>query len=509
MKKIYAFILSLLCMIGMSLPVYAEGTSVQDLNNQKVNLTINNVSKNEKFRVWKVVDIKYETSTNEVTYAWNKDFKDYFSDKTIKTPQEFAAITNSDQLNELLSGLPLYIKTELVSKNIPPIGGEINSGENTQIVMSGDKALNMGGYFIEPIDTTKVYQPMFVSIVPTVSGGSYQLENREFTAKHTDCGIRKLVSNDNSNYDSYTCASFSNTDKYNRLYYKVTLDVPKYVSPDTNDINIEFEDTLPNGIDLDSGSIKIYGLTGNTNSIINNIPITIEGKKIKIDFKNYYTAISTYDYILIEYEANLNENAVKNFVDDANVNSAKYTYTKYPYSGSVSNKNVVKTSSAKVYTYDVKILKSDKNDESKRLGGAQFDLYRLADQDELDDSSVVKKTIDSRVFVKIASGLTIKTSSEETDKGTYLISGLVPGEYRLIETKAPSGYILVNTPIAITINLRSQRSTQEVKIFNTKGLFTLPETGSTGKLLYSLAGLALASIATICLIVVYKKGKKG
>ena len=298
MKKIYAFILSLLCMIGMSLPVYAEGTSVQDLNNQKVNLTINNVSKNEKFRVWKVVDIKYETSTNEVTYAWNKDFKDYFSDKTIKTPQEFAAITNSDQLNELLSGLPSYIKTKLDPKNILPIGGEINSGENTQIVMSGDKALNMGGYFIEPIDTTKVYQPMFVSIVPTVSGGSYQLENREFTAKHTDCTISKLVSNDDNNYDSYTFASFSNTDKFNQLYYKVTLNVPKYVSPVTSDINIEFEDTLPNGIDLVPGSIKIYGVNGITNSLINGIPITIDGKKITIDFKDYYTTISPYDDIL-------------------------------------------------------------------------------------------------------------------------------------------------------------------------------------------------------------------
>ena len=85
---------------------------------------------------------------------------------------------------------------------------------------------------------------------------------------------------------------------------------------------------------------------------------------------------------------------------------------------------------------------------------------------------------------------------------------MVPGEYRLIETRAPSGYNLDNTPIKIEIN-QSQESTLNVKIYNKKGSFTLPETGSTGKLLYSLAGLALASIATICLIVVYKKGKKG
>ncbi|MDO4481044.1 MAG: SpaA isopeptide-forming pilin-related protein [Erysipelotrichaceae bacterium] len=509
MKKIYAFILSLLCMIGMSLPVYAEGTPVQDLNNQKVELTINNVSENEEFRVWKVVDIEYETNTHKVTYAWNTDFKDYFKDKTIKTPQEFAAITNSE-LNGLLSGLPSYIRSELASNKIKQNGSVINSGENTQIVMSGDKALNMGGYFIEPIVTTKVYQPMFVSIVPTVSGGSYQLNDRGFTAKHTDCTISKLVSNDGNNYDSYTCASFSKTDKYNRLYYKVTLNVPKYVSPVPEDIDIKFEDTLPNGIDLDSQSIKIYGVNGIKNSPINEIPKTIDGKKITIDFKNYYTTISSnYDDILITYEANLNENAVKNFVDNANVNSAKYTYTKYPYSGSVSDKNVVKTSSAKVYTYDVKIQKLDNDDNLKSLGGAQFDLYRLANQDELNDSSVVKETIDSKDFVKIANGLTIETSSEGTDnKGTYLISGLVPGEYRLIETRAPSGYNLDNTPIKIEIN-QSQESTLNVKIYNKKGSFTLPETGSTGKLLYSLAGLALASIATICLIVVYKKGKKG
>ena len=103
----------------------------------------------------------------------------------------------------------------------------------------------------------------------------------------------------------------------------------------------------------------------------------------------------------------------------------------------------------------------------------------------------------------------IKEDLVTNDNGQINITGLADGEYYLQETKAPTGYVLDNEikgPYTISLNTDGNLP---FVISNRKGLFTLPETGSTGKLLYSLAGLALASIATICLIVVYKKGKKG
>ncbi|MBX8938569.1 Spy0128 family protein, partial [Enterococcus gilvus] len=60
--------------------------------------------------------------------------------------------------------------------------------------------------------------------------------------------------------------------------------------------------------------------------------------------------------------------------------------------------------------------------------------------------------------------------------GTIFIKGLTDGNYQLIETKAPKGYLLDETPIEFTVK-NSQPSKKEIKKENTR--INLPDTGDS------------------------------
>ena len=501
MKKIYAFILSLLCMIGMSLPVYAADNDVT--------LTVTGLNSGDKFKLWRVVEVNHDTATNNVTYAWNNDFKNYFEPEGAVAKETITNFvnyeSNSEQLNALLAGLPSYIRTNL--GNTQPLGNTQTANEAGQIIVNN---LTAGCYFLEPVATTEVYQPIFVSIVPTINEqtNQYVYENKNFSvsSKHTQSNVTKQVSIKGSNqFASGIGVSKPEVDAVKSTFtYRITMDVPQYVSPNTNSIQMTLEDQLPSGVTLVSGTITFKGHNGTGTETSLTIPaeqITTADGKITVNLAPSYSELKDYSKIVMEYDAQLNDTAALYYVD-TNKNTATYTYSKYPYAGNYTD-TIERTAFANVYTYTMSIDKIDVATASTaaptKLPGAKFTLLR--EKTDADTGSTVAH--DGKQLV------VIKENLVTDNNGQINITGLADGKYYLQERKAPTGYVLDNEIKGpFTISLETDRNLS-VEIGNTKGLFTLPETGSTGKLLYSLAGLALASIATICLIVVYKKGKKG
>ena len=91
----------------------------------------------------------------------------------------------------------------------------------------------------------------------------------------------------------------------------------------------------------------------------------------------------------------------------------------------------------------VVIQKTDSTDPSLKLSGAQFHLYRKARDGEAGATTLTGLEgtyIDLRI-----EGMTTD------ENGQAVISGLVPGDYWLVETKAPAGYRLLTDPIAFTL----------------------------------------------------------
>lgn len=83
----------------------------------------------------------------------------------------------------------------------------------------------------------------------------------------------------------------------------------------------------------------------------------------------------------------------------------------------------------------IQLTKTDKNDSSIHLQGAEYSLYDS-------DNQVVKKD---------AAGNTLATTWTTGSNGQFTVNGLAPGDYHFVETAAPSGYQLDTTAIPFTV----------------------------------------------------------
>uniref|UniRef100_UPI0024469E08 MSCRAMM family protein n=1 Tax=Marinilactibacillus kalidii TaxID=2820274 RepID=UPI0024469E08 len=112
-----------------------------------------------------------------------------------------------------------------------------------------------------------------------------------------------------------------------------------------------------------------------------------------------------------------------------------------------------------------------------------------------------------------AEGNELEIGLTTDEAGLIRVENLLPGDYHFIETQAPSGYILDETPLEFTIDF-NQSETIELVVENTPDIpdipdipdERLPQTGYLDLLVYKLTGLFLLSSAVSYLL--YSKSKK-
>lgn len=210
------------------------------------------------------------------------------------------------------------------------------------------------------------------------------------------------------------------------------------------------------------------------------------------------------DNVLLKYSATLNKDAVVDNVA-GNPNKIELDYTNNP--GQADSKGHLEDE-VKTYTFGLKIHKVDKNDDTKDMAGAAFEVK--------DSDGNVIGTFEYGEDGQITNptGLIITK-----DSNIATIKGLKDGEYTITETKAPAGYSLLGEPVIVKITdagkeaggeangegkltIVSGKGTAEtavenkdgiidltVKIENVKGI-SLPETGAKTAV-YCLFGGAL------------------
>ena len=291
----------------------------------------------------------------------------------------------------------------------------------------------------------------------------------------------------------------------------------------------EFEDTLSNGLTVpDLADIKVYlsndekvdqnddsELTNDSN-LEDNLTVSVSGQKIYVSFKDLKTIenIAKGKYIIVEYSAILNENAVIGL--NGNENKVKLKFSNNPNGGGTGETPEDKVI---VFTYELDTTKIDA-DNKKKLSGAEFKLINKDGKyATIENDKVTGWVVDENAGSTLVSG----------DNGLFRVIGLDAGVYKLKETKAPGGYNLISAPIEFTIaatttngqtwdglpgsaltkleitvnNETTSGSTStgivSMNVENKSGS-TLPETGGIGTTIFYVVGVILMLGAGVLLV---------
>lgn len=335
------------------------------------------------------------------------------------------------------------------------------------------------------------------------------------------------------------------------IKFTITADVPSYESS-KDSIQYSIEDTL-DGLSLVNKDTYVPSATIDGNK---NDKLTAAVEKAIVDGNTSFTVNDLGDEWIIEhrggkivitYYAKVTSDAQLNI--DLNTNTAKLTY-------STNDKVQSKTSKTKHYTfgidtsvvgttetgtpnktgefvkinqngevgYDEKTGEVTKTTETELLSGAEFQLH-------------IGKP-DGELFTDARGNSTFTTDASGKLEINGLDSDVV---YYLVETKAPTGYKLVSTPIEVKINASFEGDTLTgydvviggktthyeynenagtVKLVNDKDhpsnpygfkntkISELPSTGGMGTYLFTIIGVVVMAVAAGAFFISRRRGSE-
>ena len=496
-------------------------------------ITLNNITNGDTFEGYKIIDIIYDQGSDSVSYEWIEGIEDaiksannrLFGENKALTVEEFAKCDH-DKRQKLLSDVPVVIKDwspDLTSKSAT---GNSVSWES----------VSLGGYFIVPTSTTDVYQTILISVQPVYDGLNNKYVTRagsitdggqnidgETTVKKNPITIDKNVNGDET----------STTGDIKVITYTIEVDVPVYEVIGENISKVfKVGDIMGDGLQLINGnitdsSLNIYLKDGENEygtDPIDDSKYTI--KTTDFDFENYdeatFEIVFDYDKLIsgtnstnrkvkIEYNAELSNSASCGTY----TNKAVVEYSYYPF----EEENIIYSESeSNVSTYKLQINKKDSSNDNP-LTGAEFDLYLKVDNnatednlgDRIDTDEYTSGIYQNDLITALGEGKYIRIGEfSEVGNGVYSIDKLDAGEYAIVETKAPTGgYSLPSKAFTITIPSQDDGNVKDDYIFeknipNSMG-FTLPETGGTGTVIFTVVGVSLMCVAVLAFFILRKK----
>lgn len=309
-----------------------------------------------------------------------------------------------------------------------------------------------------------------------------------------------------------------------KVTFQLTAEVPDM--SDYTKYTFKFVDTMTKGLDFVGGSVKVTIADKNIDAGDNTYKVNFDTaqKVLTVTFDNLKkvnkeenTPVATGDKIVVTYEAYINKDASHT---DPATNKVHLEYSNNPDG---SGKGESTPSESKVYTYEIKIDKFYKDNETnKPLAGATFTLTTSETDStngiDLINDDAAEGTTGLVYHVKGHDETGTSTKVVTTDAtGKITIKGLKKGTYYLHETAAPTGFNKLTHPIKIVITADTSDLSQftykvndkdntkndtTIKVENVKGVM-LPETGSIGTI-----GLTALGVAVVLLGVFAPRKKK-
>lgn len=476
MKKIFALLLALAMVLGMTTTAFAADGIVGN-SDDTGSITVANVENNLTVKAYPIAMAQYDETTGAFIGYSNPYDLDDIEDPT---QAELAAIAAT-----VTGG------TELV-------------WDATNSVYTKD-GMAVGMYLICVTGSeTVVYNVAVASIQYLNNDGINQIKpgqvdmvkNGTTWVKKSDApDVDKYMLEDGNKVDGNT------VDIGDIVNYEVSINpVPNYGG---NFPVLNVVDTLEDGLAYQNDLVVKVGETTLTKGT--HYTLDVKDQVITVDFvvNGKYTLNEyTGKELIISYTAKLTDKAKVDFNEDENVNTAVLTYSK---DSKTEGNNGTKTVSTYTATFDItdNVLKT--TEDGKALAGATFEVYTDAD---------CKKVYRNEVI----------TNSLVTDaEGRIELVGLDEGTYYLKEIAAPDGYSVNTTVYEIKITAThtetgeidtwtveakpygsTDAATSTLTIVNTK-LSALPSTGGIGTTIFTIGGCAIMIAAAFFFFVSRRK----
>ena len=495
-KKLLAALLAVAMLCAMAVPAFAASSS----NDGKI--TINNAVSGQTYTIYRILELEYDQTNNAYRYtavaAWNAFINTRSSDLKVDNATGTVTWVNSDKNNN-----------SSAIQNFADAAGKWAS--NNTIANDGSKKAS--GSTVTFTDL-----PLgWYLVVSSLSNGaicSIGTTDKEVTINEKNGAptVDKEVLEDSTNtYGKGNDADVGDTVTF-RATIKVTDGDPKnYVLHDKMSDGLTFKG-ITSVTRTNAGTSTSDTLNENTHyTLKQGAGVTVDPNcTFELAFKE--NVLKPNDVVVVEYTAVINEKAV--IGSTGNPNEATLEYKDGTRGTS---------SSTKTYTWKIDIYKyfQDSAGTKKPLKDATFVLYR---QNSSNIPEYAKISADKIEWVTEKEQATPLTSDKE---GKIAISRLDADTYYLEETKAPTGYNPLTSPIEIkiehsTMNETSasatitykQQGTEDsatnitstenrVEVENKTGT-TLPSTGGMGTTLFYVVGGGLM-VAAIVLLVTKKR----
>ena len=487
LKKLGSVLLALAVMFVMTSTAFAVG--------ETYSLTITNTKAGHTYNVYQI--FTGDISGNEGSYVLsNIKYGANYGGKTAgaKVPAgEISTITDAYAFvkNITLSGTPVKENVESAagSTTISGLVPGYYLVKDSKAVTGDDAATK---YIVQVVGNTSVEVK---SSVPSVT--------------------KKIIDTEEVDVADYNIGD--------DVPFKLTGTLPSTLA-DYSTYKYVFHDTLSEGLTLNASTVKVYldndGLT--KKEITSGYTINSSDHSLTVSFENVkgITGVTENSKIVVEYTAKLNSSAKVGLPGNENE-----VYLEFANNPNQSGDGTVDTGSTPkdeviVFTYELDVTKVDGADENKKLKDAEFKLRSGEKWAIVDSNNKITGWSDTE-----AGGSTLVSGTE----GVFKVIGLDAGTYNLVETKAPTGYNLLEKPVVIEIiattsNTQSWNGTPsdaltklEIKVGDTtnegdttSGIVSttvvnnagtvLPSTGGIGTTLFYVIGGVLVLAAIVLLV---------
>lgn len=448
-KKAISILLTLLMVVGMmsTFAFAAAGTGT---------ITIQNASKGETYKAFKIFNAKVDPATQGITYqeltsgqienehlkaVFEKDKAGYIVKKTAVTDEA------------VIAAIKAYVGDDTVNL---AVAKSVKATGNT-VTMSG---LEYGYYYVtstlgSAISITSTNPEVTIkdknTTGPVIPGeeGKLKKSNKESVS------IGDTV--------TYT-VKFTATNYYAKTEGGESKQIKQYVINDTlpaflKDVKVESlkigDTAITPTPQFNNKKIVIDWVDNENNSLYNN----------KTDIEIIYTAKVTDNGIVYDGEGNKNEVTIS------------WTYV----DGTTPGTDDKITGSDTIFTYALAIKKINKNGEA--LPGAQFKVPFAVEGSNGD-------------YTVTGEGSTVVDCDAA---GVVIIKGVAAGKYNIEETLAPDGYNILSEPFEVEA-VKSGKTITEWTQYIKDGNITATQIAGSKAIIYSNATLA----ASVTAIVNYK-----